>query len=214
MKHITKGQEPQSLIQHRKQPHSGYDNYAVKDDLREALLAEQGGICCYCMKRITAQNMKIDHWASQRRHPQMQLNYQNLLAACDGGEGAAKHLQHCDTHKGDDDIQIHPADAGHNCETLIKYQADGVIYSDDDQIDHDVNKVLNLNLQRLANNRKAVLDGALASLIKRRPSGTWTKAFLQAERNRWSSRDRSGQFREYCQIVNHQLDKKIAGATR
>ena len=49
MKHITKGQEPQSLIRHRKQPHSDYDNYTEKDELREALLAEQGGICCYCM---------------------------------------------------------------------------------------------------------------------------------------------------------------------
>ena len=214
MKHITKRQGPQSLIRHRNQPHSDYDNYAAKDDLRAALLAEQGGICCYCMKRIIAQNMKIEHWAAQQRHPQMQLDHQNLLAACDGGEGAAKHLQHCDTHKGDDDIRIHPADATHNCERLTKYQADGVIYSDEARIDEDLDKVLNLNLQRLANNRKAVLDGALAGLIKRRPGGSWTKAFLQGERNRWTSRDQTGQFREYCQIVSYQLDRKIAKAAQ
>src|SRR5207247_2069745 len=138
----------------RKQPHSDYDNYAAKDDLRRALLAEQGGICCYCMQHITPQNMKIEHWASQRRHPEIQLDYQNLLGACDGGDGAARHLQHCDTRKGYDDIGIHPADPERNCERLTKYQADGVTYSNDARIDSDLDKVLNLNLQRLANNRK------------------------------------------------------------
>ena len=214
MKHITKGHEPHSLSQHRKQPNSNYDNYAAKGDLRDALLAEQGGICCYCMQRITAENMKIEHWACRHNHPEKQLDYQNLLAACDGGEGAAKHLQHCDTHKGHDDIKIHPADPDHNCETFIKYQADGVMYSDDAQINGDLDKVLNLNLQRMCENRKAVWDGALASLRKRRPDGDWTRAFLNGERNRWSSRDHAGQFREYCQIVNYQLDKKIVRAAK
>src|SRR5437879_1358904 len=160
MKHIIKGHEPQSLIQHRQRPHCDYDNYAEKDDLRRALVAEQGAICCYCMQRITVQNMKIEHWASQQRHPDRQLEYRNLLAACGGGEGAAQHLQHCDKHKGNDDLRIHPADPTHNCENLIRYQADGVIYSDEARTDRDLDKLLNLNLQRLANNRKAVLDGA------------------------------------------------------
>lgn len=209
MKHITKGREPQSLIQYRKQPSSDYSNYAAKDDLRNSLLAEQGEICCYCMRRITAQNMKIEHWACQHNHPDKQLDYRNLLAACDGGEGAAKHLQHCDTHKGDTDIKIHPADGAHHCEAFIKYQDDGVIYSDDARIDKDLDGVLNLNLQRLCDNRKAVLDGALAGLRKRRPNGTWTKAFLQAEQRRWTNRSGDGQFPEYGQIVSHHLQKKI-----
>ncbi len=212
MKHIIKGHEPQSLIEHRKQPNSNFDNYAEKDELRDALLTEHGRICCYCMRRITTENMKIEHWACRHKHPDRQLEYQNLLAACDGDEGAAKHLQHCDTQKGDDDITIHPANSAHNCEVLIKYQADGVIYSDDARINNDLDKVLNLNLQRICENRKAVWDGALASLRKRRPDGDWTKAFLLAERNRWSNRDHAGQFREYCQVVNYQLDKKIAKA--
>jgi uncharacterized protein (TIGR02646 family) len=212
MKHITKGDEPHSLIQHRQQANSNYDNYTAKSDLRDALLAEQGGICCYCMRRITAQNMKIEHWACRDTHPQRQLQYRNLLAACDGGEGAANHLQHCDTHKGTSDIKIHPADPVHDCETFIKYQADGVIYSNDAQINDDLDEVLNLNLQRMCDNRQAVLDGAMASLRKKRPDGAWTKAFLQGEKQRWSSRNHAGQFREYCQIVSYQLDKKIAKA--
>ncbi len=41
---------------------------------------------------------------------------QNLLAACDGNEGCPRKLQHCDTHKGDGEITINPADSQKNCE--------------------------------------------------------------------------------------------------
>jgi len=210
MKHIVKGREPRSLTVHRRQAGADYDNYAEKDDLRDTLLMEQGDLCCYCMRRIAVENMKIEHWASQTRYPNRQLDYQNLLAACEGGMGAPKHLQHCDTRKGDDDIRIHPADRQHNCETYIRYQADGEIYSDNDRINHDLNKVLNLNLQRFCYNRKAVLVGMLDALRKKRPDGVWTKSFLQVEQRRWSHRAAGGQFLEYCQVVSYHLQKKIA----
>lgn len=29
----------------------------VKDDLKEHLLIEQGGLCCYCMQRINKENI-------------------------------------------------------------------------------------------------------------------------------------------------------------
>ena len=52
MRAITKGPEPVSLTAHRQTPHCDYDNYAAKDDLRNALVSEQRGLCCYCMGRI------------------------------------------------------------------------------------------------------------------------------------------------------------------
>ena len=52
MKAIAKGPEPASLTAHRQTPHGNYDNYAAKDHLRSALVAEQRGLCCYCMGRI------------------------------------------------------------------------------------------------------------------------------------------------------------------
>ncbi len=44
MKYIRKSKEPDSLTQHRLKPHSDYDNYKKKDDLRQTLLKEQGYI--------------------------------------------------------------------------------------------------------------------------------------------------------------------------
>ena len=52
MRAITKDPEPMSLTVHRQTPHCDYDNYAAKDDLRNALVSEQRGLCCYCMGRI------------------------------------------------------------------------------------------------------------------------------------------------------------------
>lgn len=44
MRTITKGREPASLIKHRAGGHCDYDNYAAKDELREALVREQRGL--------------------------------------------------------------------------------------------------------------------------------------------------------------------------
>ena len=102
MRHIAKGNEPPSLTTHRLSPHCDYNNYAAKDDLRDALIREQRGLCCYCMGRIWngTTTMKIEHWQCQAHHPAEQLNYRNLLGACLGGRGQPGHLQHCDTRRG------------------------------------------------------------------------------------------------------------------
>lgn len=54
MRTLQKGPEPATLTQHRQQPHADYDNYADKAALRQALVAEQRGLCCYCQSRIPA----------------------------------------------------------------------------------------------------------------------------------------------------------------
>lgn len=209
MKHILKGSEPESLTLHRGNKHSNYDNYRDKDALRDSLMAEQGNICCYCMRRINKSEMKIEHWAPRINYPAKQLEYNNLFASCDGGEGYPKHLQHCDTRKGEDVITINPADKYHNCENFVCYGSDGTIYSNNKQFDKDLDNTLNLNLPSLSNNRKAVLDGAIAGLRKRRPDGAWTKVFLQGEINTWQTRGKDGQFREYCQVVVYYLKRKL-----
>jgi uncharacterized protein (TIGR02646 family) len=68
MKYITKENEPNSLIEHRTKEHSCYDNIPTdaKKVLKEALLSEQGHVCCYCMKRIHFEDMKVEHWKPQK----------------------------------------------------------------------------------------------------------------------------------------------------
>jgi uncharacterized protein (TIGR02646 family) len=210
MKAIRKQQEPQSLVHHRANTHADYDNYQHKDDLRQSLVAEQGAICCYCMQRIhaTAEGMKIAHWRSQTRYPAEQLDYDNLLGACLGGQGKPPNLQHCDTKQGDDDVARNPAMQAHNIEAFIAYLADGSIESSDPVFDGQLSKVLNLNLLMLKRNRKSVLDGFKETLAGR---GTLSKAELERERDEWLT-PKDGRLKEYCQVVVYWLNKRIRRA--
>ena len=207
MKYIRKSKEPDSLTQHRSKFHSDYDNYNEKADLREALLKEQGYICCYCMQRIDVGKMKIEHRLPQSKYPNEQLNYRNILGACTGNEGQPKHLQHCDTRKGDEIITINPT--SENCESWIKFGSSGEISSDNEQISKDLNETLNLNMESLVKNRKTVLDEAIQSFQKKH-AGQWTKEILAREINRWSSADH-GAYKPYCQIVIYYFQKKLSG---
>src|SRR5271166_1204448 len=152
MRNIAKGAEPQSLREHRERVHSDYDNYVEKQDLREALVREQRGLCCYCLCRIVpdGQEMKIEHWPSRSpdRYPDEQLTYTNLLRACKGGEKPSPEDErevdrHCDTFKGDKDLSLNPA--VDDVESKISYLKDGRVRSSKDTFNDELTSVLNLN---------------------------------------------------------------------
>lgn len=206
MRAITKGAEPTSLTAHRQTMCCNYDNYAGKNDLRHALVTEQRGLCCYCMGRIRngPATMKIEHWQCQARNQGEQLNYRNLLAACPGGDGQPAHLQHCDTRKGDSDLQWNPANPAHHIETRIRYELDGTISSDDPVFDGHLNNVLNLNLVSIKNNRRGVLTALL----------DWWKAERPVPRKRIEGEiqkriNGAGDLTPYCQVAIWWLGQKL-----
>ena len=141
MRNIQKKSEPKSLTQHRANTNSDYDNYPQKQDLRDTLVGEQKGICCYCMQRIKAESkkMKIEHWQCQDRYPHQQLDYNNLLGACLGGEGQEPERQHCDTKKGNRDLLYNPANRFDDVESKLRFLRDGTIESDDPQFNQEIN---------------------------------------------------------------------------
>jgi hypothetical protein len=53
----------------------------------------------------------------QNPNPYRQLEYKNLLGACQGGEGQKPNKQHCDTKKGNIDLTFNPADPAHDLES-------------------------------------------------------------------------------------------------
>ena len=55
MRQISKGAEPTSLTEHRAASRSSYADYWDRGALRAALVAEQRGLCRYCMGRISAE---------------------------------------------------------------------------------------------------------------------------------------------------------------
>ncbi|MDY0050773.1 MAG: retron system putative HNH endonuclease [Halothiobacillaceae bacterium] len=207
MRSIQKNGEPASLTAHRQQPHADYDNYTDKDTLRQSLVAEQRGLCCYCQSRIRPDvaSMKIEHWQCQAAYPARQLDYRNLLGACLGGHGRPAREQHCDTRKGNEALCFCPADPAHPIERRIKFLGNGEIASDDATIHTALNDILNLNLGQLVSNRKAVLD----AFKQRLGRGNLNAA---RELQKWDG-TQPGDLPEFAQVMVFWLEKKIARAT-
>ena len=224
MKQITKVSEPNSLIQHRAKAHSSYDNLPadVKNDLRTNLLAEQGHICCYCMKRIPEKvnldgkvtyEMKIEHHQCQDNFQHLQLAYHNLLGACMGNEGKPKKLQTCDTKKGNLSLTINPASNNPNCETLFKYNSDGEICSivNDAEINRQINDILNLNMQTLKDNRRKIyleVQKRIEAESKQHTTKQLKIRYFEQERNKWLNKV-DGKYKEFCMVAVYYLTKKI-----
>ena len=193
MRTIQKGREPASLTEYRKQPDADYDNYTDKAALRQALVAEQRALCCYCQSRIraTPEGMKIEHWQCQSGHPERQLDFSNLLGACRGNEGHSFDRQHCDTRKGNNALCFSVCDPDHAIERKIKFLGDGRIDSDDAAI----------NWSRLVSNRKAVLD-AFKKLLEK-----GCHLDPATELPKWDG-TQAGDLPEFAQVVVYWLQKK------
>ena len=157
--------------------------------------------------------MKIEHWRSQRRYPDQQLEYQNLLGACLGGEGQPPSQQHCDTHKGDLDLLWNPANPEHYIEKRLRYEDNGSIRSDEDEFNTQLEDVLNLNLTFLKNNRKSVLSAILYwwdARVRHLPKSQ-QRRLLEDNRNRQVAD--TGELAPYCQVTVWWLDQKLAKKT-
>ena len=181
MRQIKKGTEPRELLEYRKSGdiNRSYRDFGHKPALRDALLRDQQFLCCYCMRRIDVADMKIEHYRSQTGHGGLELDWKNLLGACDGREGRPLREQTCDTRKGDLDVTVDPRGP---VERSVRYTVDGRLKSDDAQIQLDLDEHLNLNLETLQQWRRdklAALPKALELKLGR--SKSWTRAQLEAE---------------------------------
>ena len=212
MRAINKGHGPASLTEHREAQFNDYNNYANKDDLRQALVTEQRGLCCYCMGRIypNIQSMKIEHWHCQSRYPDEQLNYLNLLGACLGGIGGRRESQHCDTRKGDVDIMWNPADPARNIEARITYEYRGHIRSNEAIFDRQINDVLNLNLPVLRQHRRVLIDTITRWWKREKARGNGRVPRNRINRKRNQILNGNGVLGAYCQVAVWWLDQKIA----
>lgn len=209
MRTIYKNAEPYSLTEHRQKSYSDYDNYADKDSLRQSLVAEQCGLCCYCQSRIRpdAGSMKIEHWQCRDNFSKRQLDYGNLLGACLGGEGCPASQQHCDTRKGKKELLFCPADPTHKIEERINFLGDGRIKSSDTEFDRELNEVLNLNWERIVKNRKAVLKAFQQRIA------TGKKLDPKKELPKWDG-SQGMELPEYSKVVVYYLNKKLRRAAK
>lgn len=202
--------EPPSLEQCRTTPGSNFDT-CNKNDIRAALIEEQGGVCAYCNQRINNEadsngkpKMKIEHW--EPRNPNNEMQWNNLFGVCLGNQGAPSKLQHCDTKKANTPIQVSPLNQA--LLNQIKYRANGEIFSENENLNKDLNETLNLNFTLLVNQRKAILTSIRSKLKRNFSTSRATAAFLNAEIRNWKERA-NGKFNPFCDIAVFYLNNKL-----
>ena len=176
MKFIAKEEAPKEYQEYCKRKEASYDdlreeNREVYDKLRVSLLEEQGYICCYCGRRITLDNVTVEHLKPRDKYKKLELAYSNLLASCEGGQNKRRKNKeaslnknerdrqfalYCNCKKGNSEIPVTPLID--NCEERFKYDDKGnILCKEGDTTAEDTINILNLNNSTLKNLRKAAI---------------------------------------------------------
>jgi uncharacterized protein (TIGR02646 family) len=163
MRLIRKGPEPPLLLAFRKTAGARYEGLPsdAKQQMREALVREQHGLCCFCMQRVEPEvspvlRVKIAHWTPQAVDATRDLEWRNLLAACHGNEGAPRERQHCDTRQANSRLSVDPQTPSHVAS--LSYTTRGEVRAANGALQEDLDDRLNLNDEALcALRREAVV---------------------------------------------------------
>jgi uncharacterized protein (TIGR02646 family) len=150
--------------------------------LHTSLRNEQGHVCCYCERRITAGTSHIEHFRPRSKYPAQVFDYQNTHASCSPpnadasiGEIADSNRDQdgakrkkpliastCGAHKGDlfDNALISPLES--DCASFFRYFPNGEVqaagHSESKRRAELTISLLNLNSRRLKDQRKERFD--------------------------------------------------------
>lgn len=168
MRCINKSSEPTTFERWKQaNPAATFDdlgngtNHALKQAVKNSLIAEQKYICCYCENRIDASSSHIEHLLPRCSHSQKQLDYANLLASCE----ADGRKSHCGHKKDRQLLPFTPLDDTEISQRFI-FAADGNIYPRDvgDNAANTVITILGLDAKRLVTMRNTAISTFIALL--------------------------------------------------
>jgi len=188
MLRYPKGPSPRVLTSWQATPNADWDSLSApdKDQVRGALVRDQGNLCAYCQRRIPTRDdrMKVEHWLAQSGGKD-KLRWGNLLGVCLGDEGAESGSPagelHCDTARGDKELFLHPVEgSGPSALDHLGYTPEGKVRPKETQqraaVQRDIT-ALNLNAARLQRERRIVYD----ELKRRLDRAKWSARALREE---------------------------------
>lgn len=213
MKHIIKSDPPASLEAYKEIEGTCFENMpkTVKDELKKSLVLEQGGLCCYCGKKILVNHHSIiEHLypKSNEKYKHLQLEYGNLLCSCDGGESdrsgkskseKRKFPSFCDDKKNDQILPLTPLDP--TCEEQFSYDEEGNIYGMTDNASEAI-KILGLDCSPLVIARRKAIDPYVSMSMN---DAEWVSVIEDLQRKH------DGEFLPFCFAVIYYIKNfKIA----
>ena len=171
MIYIQKTGEPEEVSRWKKKFKNKHKREAGYEDIRHekelqilknALLAEQRHLCCYCCSyikntetEVQENSFHVEHFRPQAQNQDLSLAYNNLNASCNGDN--RRHCGHKKENNFDAKRMISPLEK--DCESHFRYQQDGTIQpaeKTDEAAEYTITK-LNLNDKRLCRAREDAL---------------------------------------------------------
>lgn len=133
MKHIVKQEEPQAfwdwkaMADDNWQPTYNDLSGTIKQSVKQALMAEQSYLCCYCERRLSDDDSHIEHFRPQNDPQVDPLDYANLLCSCQNRieKGDPRHCGNLKNGWFDEQLLISPLNA--DCAERFAYTGDGKI---------------------------------------------------------------------------------------
>lgn len=200
MKHIVKQSEPQELLTLKA---SGNDDWipsysdldgGAKVATKDALMAEQGYICCYCERRLTPDDSHIEHFKPQSDKSVDPLDYSNMLCSCQNILSKEEPLQ-CGHRKGNVEIAISPLEP--SCEARFSFTGDGRIDSatPDDTAAINTIETLGLAIPKLNASRAMTIEPFLESDLTEAEVRQFVSGYLQ--------QDNQGSYGEFWTTIQY-----------
>lgn len=129
MKYIVKKNVEPPALTNWKKTKKGVQTYKKLDSVtrravKDALIEEQGHICCYCEDALREDDSHIEHFCPQSARLGNDLDYFNMLCSCIGQHKQGYPI-HCGYKRKNYPVMISPFDP--NCEGRFKFFGNGVI---------------------------------------------------------------------------------------
>lgn len=140
-------------------------------ELKQAMLREQGYICCYCGQSIKDSTCIVEHVLPKSKYRHLAGEYENLLLSCKptqeeeterkktgGNKKNNIKYWHCDKLKENEELNYTPLQ--NDCASHFIYLDNGEVKGDDMLANADI-KTLGLNCNYLKNRRYNAILGAI-----------------------------------------------------
>jgi uncharacterized protein (TIGR02646 family) len=197
MKHIQKQAEPKDFTSWKSRPRA-YDRFkktaSIKKVVKDALMQEQGYLCCYCERSLTDDDSHIEHFQPRQKTATDPLDFNNLLCSCQK-DLMPGEPRHCGNSKSnfDANLLISPFDS--TCETRFMFTADGYIQAaqDTDAVAQKTLEVLQLDIPKL----RALRRSAIAPFLEPDLSDAELQLFVKG----YLEKSESGQYSEFWTTI-------------
>lgn len=197
MKYVIKNKEPAPFTEWKAQANDEWQptyndlSGKTKASVKTSLMQEQGFLCCYCERRLTASDSHIEHLQPQRDPAVDSLDYSNLLCACQNQIKKGKP-RHCGNLKGDwYDPELLVSPLSPDCEGRFMFAGDGFITpaEADDAAARETIVRLGLDIPKLNDLRASAIEPFLEESMTKDEMSLFVAGYLSK-----GPEDRLGEF--------------------